>query len=288
MCKKIIVDLYGGLGNQLFQYAFAKSLESIYDVKIEFNTNFFYKNFKDQTIRKIGLTKFGINFIEQRKNIIEKLITKEPISVLIPKINHKYFNEKNLNHYNFDKIELKNKNYFTGYWQNYKYFDLIKKELKVDLSLDHNLINLDSKIIKEISNSNSLCIHVRRTDYIGTPYEIVDIEYYKKGYELISTKISSLKTYVFSDDINWAMKNLSFIPNTTFCNYSMINDFHLMTLCKYFIIPNSTFSWWAAYLSDFKNKIVFIPDKWHKTNQKLMNNASPSNWITLKHNHDNS
>ena len=282
MTKKIIIDLFGGLGNQLFQYALAKSLESIHNVKTDFNTNFYYKNFDDQTFREVSLNKFNIKFTEKRKNFIEKLITKDSISNIIPKINYKYYNENNLNPSDLEKIKLKRINFFTGYWQNYNYFKSVESELKSCLSLDHNLKNLNSKTLKEISDSNSLCIHVRRTDYVGSQHEVVDVDYYKNAFKLLDTKVSNLKVFVFSDDINWSKKNLSFIPKAIFCNYSMINDFHLMTLCKFFIIPNSSFSWWAAYLSDFKNKIVIIPDKWHKTNLKLMKDASPENWIKLK------
>ena len=286
MAKKNIVYLSGGLGNQMFQYAFAKSLQTNYNVKFEINTTFYYRIFKDQTPREIGLNSFNLKFKDCRDNKLQRIILKikEKLSNSILSINSTYYSENKVNHKNFNNLNLKKKNYFRGYWQNFKYFESIKNDLKKDFSLDHNLKHLDPNTFKKITETNSVCVHVRRKDYLGTDLDVVDVNYYRNAFNKLKFKSKSLDLdfFIFSDDINWCNENLTFLPNSKFCSFSMLNDFHLMSLCKHFIIPNSTFSWWAAYLSNNNNnKIIIIPTKWHKTNINLLKDASPSNWIIL-------
>lgn len=281
MAKKNIVYLSGGLGNQMFQYAFAKSLQSNYNIEFEINTTFYNIIFKDQTSRKIGLNLFNLKFNDCKDNIIQRIILKikEKLSNIIPSNNSTYYNENKVNHKNYNNLNLKKKNYFRGYWQNSRYFESIKDDLKIDFSLDYNLKNLDPNTLKKITVTNSVCIHVRRKDYLGTDLDVVDVNYYRNALKKLKSQSENLNFFIFSDDINWCNENLSFLPNSKLCSFSVLNDFHLMSLCKYFIIPNSTFSWWAAYLSNYNNKIVILPSKWHKTNNKLLFDASPSDWI---------
>ena len=146
MSKKAIIYLSGGLGNQLFQYAFAKSLQSNYNIKFEINTTFYSRIFKDQTPREIGLNLFNLKFKECKDNKSQRIILKikEKISNIIFSNNSIFFNENKVNHKNFNNLRLKKKNYFRGYWQNSKYFESIKNDLIIEFSLDHNLKNLDS------------------------------------------------------------------------------------------------------------------------------------------------
>jgi len=283
MAQKNIVYLSGGLGNQMFQYAFAKSLQSNYNIKFEINTTFYNRIFKDQTTREIGLNLFNLKFKDCSDNKLQRIILKikEKLSNINLSINSTYHNENKVNHKNFNNLNLKKKNYFRGYWQNSKYFESIKNDLKKDFSLDHNLKNLDPNTFKKITETNSVCVHVRRKDYLGTDLDVVDVNYYRNAFKKLKSQFTGLNFFIFSDDINWCNENLSFLPNSMFYSFSMLNDFHLMSLCKHFIIPNSTFSWWAAYLSSNNNKIVIVPSKWHKTNNNLLKDASPPNWIIL-------
>ena len=283
MLKKNIVYLSGGLGNQMFQYAFARALYLKYNIPFEINTDFYRRRFEDQTSRDLGLNLFKLKFKESRFTNLGRVCLgiKKILLKLIPSLNFSFFNEEN---FEINNINFKKNNFFQGYWQNHKYFESIKDDLKVDFGLEHNISNLNLNSYNQIINSNSVCIHVRRKDYLGTDYEVVDVNYYKKAFDIIKSKYSKLNFFIFSDDIKWCKENLTFIPNSTFCSYTLLNDFHLMTLCKHFIIPNSTFCWWAAYLSnnDNNSKTVIIPSKWHKTNNNLLKNGSPEKWIILK------
>ena len=284
MKKKAVVYLSGGLGNQLFQYAFSRAIQSKRKIKTKINTTFYQRNLKDNTSREVGLEFFNIEYQEINDSLLERAIHKfnEKLFVRLFNLKSNYHNENTVNPNNIHNIELREKNFFRGYWQNHNYFDSIKEDLIKDFCLNHNLENLDQIILKKILNTNSVCIHVRRTDYIGTEYDVVNIDYYKNALNIISSKYSNLNFFIFSDDIKWCRLNLNFIPEANYCSFSLLNDFHLMSLCNHFIIPNSTFSWWSAYLSGNKNKIVIIPTIWHKTSRDLFKDASPTDWIKIK------
>lgn len=267
----------------MFQYSFAKSLNFNFGLDIKFNTDFYKRNFKDQTSRDIELGKFKIEFSEYKKDGINRLLLRiiEKYFSNFTIFNFKFFNESNFCLETHNGV-FNDTNYFRGYWQNHKYFDKIKSEIKNDFSLDHNIKNLDKLHFDKIINSNSVCIHVRRTDFLNSPFDVVDKKYYMRSFKNITNRFKNLEFFIFSDDISWCKKNLSFIKNANYCNYNMLNDFHLMSLCKHFIIPNSTFSWWAAYLSTHSKKHVYIPKKWHKYDLSFFYDSSPENWLKIE------
>ena len=141
-----------------------------------------------------------------------------------------------------------------------------------------------------IANTNSICLHVRRGDYITTDYAYLGtligengITYYKDAINHINSQIENPVYFIFSDDMQWVKEHIN-IPDKTvyYMDHNDITenyeDLRLMTECKHFIIANSTFSWWAAYLGKFADKIVIAPKKW------LMNNDTDiilDSWIKL-------
>jgi hypothetical protein len=140
-----------------------------------------------------------------------------------------------------------------------------------------------------IKKENSLCVHVRRGDYVGnTNHEIVNKDYYDKGIDKLKVMTNIDKIYVFSDDIRWCEKNLKFDIPTMFVGDEYAGEkaeWHhiLMRSCKNFIIPNSTFSWWAAWLSDSRNKIIIAPKQWFPNSSIHADNTDiiPDNWIKI-------
>ena len=111
------------------------------------------------------------------------------------------------------------------------------------------------------------------------------IDYYKQAYNEILKKESIDKCFIFSDDIEWAKLNLSFLPNSTFISSIEQNkdivDFVLMQSCKHNIIANSSFSWWAAYLNSNPNKIVIAPKRWFNQVDYNTKDLFPESWITI-------
>jgi hypothetical protein len=147
-------------------------------------------------------------------------------------------------------------------------------------------------MMNRIEESCSVCIHVRRGDYWNEPhvnerFGVCPIEYYDEGIRLMKQRLSKPTFFVFSDDLDWARGNLKPDAPCIFVdcnkNISGVHDMRLMMACKHFIIANSTFSWWGAWLSTSPDKIVISPENWYKSNWLPMHDLMPQDWIRLPH-----
>jgi hypothetical protein len=291
----IITKLLGGLGNQMFQYAAGRALAikngtnlavdvlALNSYKLHqgyqfpdiFNTNFQIATRTD-TWKSAGLC--NINLVQ---NLISKIIKIEKKSG--------YVYEPHFNYWPGFK-DVPDESYISGYWQSEKYFIDFENELRKDFTFKPSLngINIDlSEAIKESRNSVSL--HIRRGDYLSDSkaskiHGACPISYYKNSIRFMSESLNNPKYYIFSDDIDWAIENLSLEDEHIFVKhnvgqYSYV-DMMLMSMCKHHIIANSTFSWWGAWLNPSKDKIVIAPQKWFGVN---INHTDliPSNWIQL-------
>ncbi len=248
----------GGLGNQLFQWAYGKSLSNIYDLEFLLDESFYLEQSK-VTPRKFNLDLFP--------NIKYSKIDSE--------INYHFFEKVTDSQFpNIKKLE-KNKNYLLeGYFQSESYFfpvaDLIRKELSVSKEKEEEFRN-------KYDLTNSTSIHIRRTDYLtsGGFHPILPLSYYSKALSFLKSK----NVFVFSDDIQWCKENLEFDNLCFIENSNNYEDLWLMSLCDNNIIANSSFSWWAAWLNRNKNKKVISPKIWF--NGMSNNFMIPNDWISI-------
>lgn len=275
---RIVSQIYGGLGNQLFQYARGKSLAIKTNSEFLIDVSFFETG---EYIHEMLLDKFKIEIDGIYKpNIMDKLkikLNKKKIIRL-----HNILSEDTK-----QNIE-KHKNstiYLDGYWQDEKYFNTIREHLVSNIVL----LNQSEKYLsfeKKILECNSVAVHLRRGDYLYKEVKnhigVCRLEYYIKAMEIINSKSENVVFYVFSDDIVWCKNNLKskfkieFISET----FSSEESFSLMKNCKNQIISNSTFSWWAAWLNDNTKKIIIAPEIWWASNPKK--SPVPDDWIKLK------
>ena len=289
----VISRLMGGLGNQMFQYAFARNIANKNNANLFFDTTFLDSNIEGIVKRNFDLDIFGI-----QKN---KISTKELSNFFRygDKFSNKIYNFINKNILNkivynesphdFDEKYLKiNKNaYLYGQWGSYKYFesiaDIIKEEftiiLKNEIVIEH--------LLDDIKNNNSVCLNVRRADFVNNSFHVLlGMEYYIKAIEHIDKEVNNPVYYIFSDDIEWCKNNFSFLKNAVFVSHEYAGEkfssyLYLMIQCKHYIIPNSTFAWWAAWLNNELNKIVIAPNKWYTSYNFELKDLIPSTWITL-------
>ena len=130
-------------------------------------------------------------------------------------------------------------------------------------------------------------MNVRRGDFVNNDFHgTMGLDYYLKSLDVLNSKLDAeLKIFVFSDDIEWCIDNLKFDYATEFIGHSykgvkFSSYLYLMQACKYFIIPNSSFAWWAAFLSDYSNKIVIAPKNWFN-NDLNTSDLIPDSWIRI-------
>jgi len=292
------VLIYGGLGNQMFQYALNIALnEKGNKSKILF-TNFFYNQhhngFNLSRAFKIRLP-FPLNVYDFLLSYGEIVFRNKKVSYLLQKLitrhhKKKYISYREEEEFIYDeKIFNKTSNLFVGIWQVEAYFkdykDIVSREFVFKYPKDKKNKNL----IEEINARNSISIHVRKGDYNSSAWSkthdvIKDKTYYINAINYLNEKIQDPHYYIFSDDIPWVKENLEF-PGCTFVDHNKGKnayiDMYLMSLCKHNIIANSTFSWWGAWLNPNKDKVVIAPKKWLNSSEIIVKDLIPDSWIKL-------
>jgi hypothetical protein len=196
--------------------------------------------------------------------------------------------EKNLK---FDEkfFLLKDNSYLDGYFQSEKYFVEMKEILRDEFSLVDQLPKKYSLLDEKIKSINSVAIHVRRGDYLSNKdtlriHGVCSIDYYTNAINLIKERVSDPIFYIFSDDINWVKNNLDLPENSEFIDGNENRpeiDLTLMMSCKHFIIANSSFSWWGAWLSSFESKVVIAPTPWFDDANYVAEDIYSKQWIRL-------
>jgi Glycosyl transferase family 11 len=180
--------------------------------------------------------------------------------------------------------DLCSKVYLIGFWQSEKYFSEIAVDLRNEIQGRFPSNQVIQDLAHEIFNSQSISIHVRRTDYIGRPnFRVCELDYYYKAIDLICQKIEEPVFFIFSDDIDWCKSNLKLQQRHFFVdmNNPAWLDLMLMRDCKHHIIANSTFSWWGAWLCDFPQKTVISPLHWFANQQKNTQDLIPDTWLRI-------
>ena len=149
---------------------------------------------------------------------------------------------------------------------------------------------VSSKIKNEIESVNAVALHVRRGLFVTHPvfsqvHGSCSLEYYKKALTYICKHVKDPHIFVFSDDHEWARENIKPSCSSTYIEHTDAStdyeDLILMSCCKHFILANSTFGWWGAWLNPSENKIVIGPDKWYKKEKFENKDIFPDSWIKL-------
>ena len=292
-----IIKIQGGLGNQMFQYAFAKScaMHSGDDIYLDIS------NYTKNINNKKGIDSihngyelehlFNIDLPEADMKSVLKLGTL-PDSFL-HRFKRKYLTkkthyiEKGLQAVNLELLKSSKNLYLEGYWQSEDYFsectDVIRQAF--DFKLTPAQKNLD--LLKE--HKNLVSIHVRRGDYLNqTGFAVCTEDYYSAAIKYMKEKFTDSIFLIFSDDILWCKDFFKSLIDSDKCMFVDWNcgadswqDMYLMSRCKGNIIANSTFSWWAAWLNNSSDKCVVAPKNWCTLPDFDVSRLVPDSWIRL-------
>jgi hypothetical protein len=290
----VIVKLFGGLGNQLFQYCFGQYLANQLNTDVKYDVQCDKKS-KNFTPRLLGLLSFNIEIetvynVDIRKmkwfstGLFERIERK--IVQKFPEINKYYFVE--LDQHNVILSEnLTNNCYYDGYWQSYKYLQIIEDKLRTEIIIKEIDNKAQLELIREIGNCQSVSLHVRRGDYISIKvntkvFNLCSLEYYEDAIAYLLCKYKNSIFFVFSDDIEWANNNFKGDNFRFVTGNEPAMDMYLMSLCKHNIIANSTFSWWGAWLNTNVDKTVIAPKSWYNPNSKFKTKTLiPDTWVRI-------
>ncbi len=310
MTKRIIVEVAEGLGNQLFMYAHAYSMAKKLNYELFIDNQSGY-SFKKNTLRghqKYMLDSFNIaqNYAPN-KFIYDKLHKKikKKLFLLIDKFSNKqvFFREKLIkknnsktviNYTNLSKIKFSDNIYVQGNFENYEYFNEYKNELSNFFIIKNELINHRNSIVEQLSNNNSISIHIRRnrfSDQIGLTDTVKNkeksevftnqiIDYINRSTNIIEKKVQNPQYFIWTNDYKDFdhLSNRLIIKKYHLINENVINDFDLFQYAKHFIVGPSSFHWWGAWLNKNPNKICTRPIDINPSNNA---NFWPKEWLPV-------
>jgi Glycosyl transferase family 11 len=270
--NKIVVRIKGGLGNQLFCYAAARRLtivngaELVIDASTGFARDFRYQRQYSLDhfcipVRKATSSERLEPFERYRRGVMKWLSLNQPFS------KRSYLEQEGLN---FDdrllNLKVKRTLYLDGGWQSEQYFKDVEEIIREDLRIIEPQNTENHQMTENIINVNAVAVHIRwfHNSKAGGTHNL-STGYYQNAIKLIEMKIDSPHYFVFSDDPVAANKKINFPEDrVTFVTHNRGDenayaDMWLMSQCQHFIIANSTFSWWGAWLSVNTSKIVIAP-----------------------------
>lgn len=242
----ITVNTCGGLGNQLFQYAFARALSKHHSVAL-------------------------LNSCTQYGSSLGRFNIKLPI---LPHPGWRWIAERSLRY--DPNPEIEDNSILAGYWQCEEYFKHITNTLKEELTLLDTPSTAAIQFAEQIrATSNTVMVHVRRGDYLtwaAQRHGALPLDYYQRAY----SQFSGYNLFLFSDDPTYSLP----IPHTRVACMPH-EDLWLMSLCNNAIIANSSFSWWGAWLGADKTGRVVAPKQWFRTGNEEAVDIVPSRWTQL-------
>ncbi|MBG7620187.1 alpha-1,2-fucosyltransferase [Herbaspirillum sp. AP02] len=300
MKNNVSVALHGGLGNQLFQFATGLSVARKHHVPLTLDLTWFdmAPHLPNTTVRSYALAPFGVDVPTYRKPTPEGSRVRFFIYRAMRKLQRHLgisaqgltaLNEKS---FRFDPrvLETAPPLHLFGYWQSPLYFDRIRPELTAMLGTPRQMNAGTSRLHEQIRNTDAICIHVRRGDYVtnqqaASTHGLCDMSYYHTGLAHVRQGLSAPHAFLFSDDAQWVRANLKLDIPMTVVDVNGPDDAHqdlwLMAACKRFVIANSSLSWWGAWLSEAQSKVVVAPSKWFADDKLDTTDLIPPDWLRV-------
>ena len=294
----IITQLRGGLGNQMFQYALGRRLALERSVPLKIDLSWF----ATQDKRKFELGDYNIHaeFASQKETermrgqFNNRYLRKAFLMTqrFLPRVKRRVIRELSAGTFDKEVLNVSKHCIIEGYWQCSKYFSSIAPLLQNEFLPTIELSTSDQRLADTIQqDTHSVSIHIRRGDYVAD-YEILarhyicTPDYYREAVLLIESMLNHpINIYLFSDDPQWCRQEFGHEWTNLFIissdERSSTHEQFLMSQCHHHIIPNSSFSWWSAWLSKNPNKIVISPTKWFAKSE--VPDVTPPEWIKFQH-----
>lgn len=284
----LIVKLCGGLGNQMYQYAFGLKLKRLFpkctikkDTRDYRLTKYHYGYEIGKIFKKITcLEEAGWKEVKEIRGELPVILSGKAAKITEPvrsRINNTFFvlkDENILDEGQVDGYQLLKKYgpllsekdfYLQGFWSDINYYlddmDMLTSEFVFSEFPDRR----NRELQEEMNTVDSVSVHIRRGDYVNSSFDVTTLEYYRRAIAYIESSVDMPRFYFFSDDVGYVEKHFENIRNKTVIDWNRGHeswrDMQLMSCCKHNIIANSTFSQWGALLNQNHNKLVIYPDK---------------------------
>lgn len=303
--KQVVARLIGGLGNQMFQYAAAFALSKRDSRDLLIDTRWLDWRSNDPLLVK---REYGLGIFNLSANNLESIEIKSGfrnafgpsyVGRLESRITlgiecfglSRFYAEPSFTYTEIPRYRLGRSAYLSGYFQSPKYFEEFKNELRNEFTFSEDLTPAEQEMQSKIEAFPSLCINVRRGDFVhnarsaGT-HGSMDVAYFDRALRRSRGRVGHLPIFIFSDDIQWCERNLNHLGDVTFVSHKFAGKhfgtyLRLMSSCAAFIIPNSTFAWWAVWLSSTNNPTVIAPQRWFSADVPSTRDLIPPSWVRV-------
>lgn len=271
----IVARIEGGLGNQLFQYAFGTQLAKMHETELVLDLSCY----ASQPQHGYLLDRFSITARElspqERKRIPARYQCDRRSVFPLISLGRKELRRLRERPFGFSEkyLSAPDDSFLVGYWQSERYFPNVESDIRSQFR-PRAPMSLESVRLREkMLNASSIAVHIRRGDYItDKPMAIrnLSLSYYRECVLTQLEKRPDSEVYVFSNDVPWCRANLDlpcpvhFVEHTD--NATAHEDLWLMTAADSMVIANSTFSWWGAYLGERRDLTVYAPKSWYQAN----------------------
>lgn len=260
-----VVRISDGLGNQMFQYAFAYALGKRTGARVLIDPLFW-----GTSLRKYQLENFKVT---NTKRMVSRgwdyLLGfgprngrrfKDRYRQYLIKRNYQLIQEKQLMHCDESLFNQTEPSFYMGFWQAPGYFEAYYEELKTQFVRKKSISKEAMDYQKEIQEGVSVALHIRRTDYVRQGGNAaLGLEFYEEALRRMKERAGHFQLFVFTDDKEFVKEYFKLREYVLVEGIDDLDEFELMRQCNHHIIANSTFSWWAAYLGENKGGIVYAP-----------------------------
>jgi len=295
--RNVIVEIQGGLGNQLFRYAYGLSLAQRMGARLLVDTRKLNRRVPGVTPRDFALDALRVSPIHataEELRPFDFILSAHPHLARLmrkwsPGSKFKFHKESTFRYQEFPEFKARSL-YVQGYWQSARYFMNVADQLREMLEPKFPLSDESLQLRNEIADSNSLCVNVRRGDFTinsGLNFHgLLGVEYYQQATRILSMQNSVDRIFIFSDEPDWCEENLKLGRNQIIVSHrhagpEFVHYLHLMAECKFFVVPNSTFAWWAVWLSRLDNPNVVAPANWFRESTFDTSDLIPESWTRL-------
>ncbi|MTI16489.1 alpha-1,2-fucosyltransferase [Rhodobacteraceae bacterium RKSG542] len=288
ICSRI----FGGLGNQMFQYAAGFTQARRLGVQLLLHV---------ETNRKLKHAVFGLDAFPITGRVWSLPEFKEPMLQKAwrklsggKKKRASFWTGARLDYQRLDFDEqiygVKQGTYLNGYFQSEYFFQPFAEEIRAEFDLAHFRSNIAPNFLAALDVPNTVSVHIRRGDYALRPetlaiHGLLEKPYYEQARADIEARLGACHFLVFSDDPEAAASITADWPNRMLCNTGhRLHDLYMMAHCQHHIVANSSFSWWGAWLNPSNQKLVYAPKQWFaagSAESKQMDDICPPQWLRL-------
>lgn len=290
--KKIFVRIEGGLGNQMFQYAAARSLADRLGCELLLDL----RGLAENGNRPYQLNAYCIRANLAQQNDLDDLPNLRPsrsrklrsrLSHWVPAVFSYPVFWANTFAYDRRFESIKKPVYMSGYWQSELYF-LHNRQCILDDFQPIYPLDINQALLRKILSTNSVALHIRRGDYVSNPsatqfHGLCTLDYYKAAIQSLKARMQDAHIFIFSDDLEWARSNLAselpmdFVDSGNGPSANLV-DLELISSCRHHIIANSSFSWWGAWRGKYDGQRVIAPSRWFADTTTDTRDVIPARW----------